>query len=57
MAAPFPLFTVQMVDNLGIGWSMSLLGFITVAMIPIPFIFYRWGPVLRARSSYIQSDK
>jgi hypothetical protein len=42
-----------MVDNLGFGWAISLLGFITVAMIPIPFIFFRLGPYLRARSRYV----
>jgi hypothetical protein len=53
LSAPFPLFTVQMVNNLGFGWAISLLGLITMAMIPIPFILHKWGPYLRARSRYV----
>ncbi|QIX01081.1 hypothetical protein AMS68_006598 [Peltaster fructicola] len=50
MGAAFPLFVVQMYRALGIGWATSLLGFITVAMMPIPFIFFGFGPRIRARS-------
>jgi MFS transporter, DHA1 family, multidrug resistance protein len=52
LATAFPLFTLQMYRRLGIGWATSLLGFCTLAMAPIPWVFYRWGPKLRARSSY-----
>lgn len=48
----FPLFTLQMFGRLGTGWATSLLGFCAVAMAPIPWVFYRWGPALRARSKY-----
>jgi hypothetical protein len=57
LSAPFPLDTVQMVDNWGLNWAISLLGFITMAMIPIPFIFYRRGPNPRARSRYLSTTK
>jgi len=50
--AAFPLFTLQMYENLGIGWATSLLGFIAVAMLPIPWAFYYWGPRIRAKSSF-----
>ena len=52
LAAAFPLFTVQMYNKLGVDWAASLLGFISVAMLPIPWILYRWGPFLRRRSAY-----
>ena len=52
LATAFPLFTLQMYNQLGIGWATSLLGFCTIAMAPIPWVFYRWGPRLRARSGY-----
>ncbi|KAK3709115.1 hypothetical protein LTR37_011094 [Vermiconidia calcicola] len=52
MGAVFPLFTFQMYEVLGIAWASSLLGFISVAMIPIPWVFFKWGPSIRARSSY-----
>ncbi|KAJ4326248.1 hypothetical protein N0V94_000195 [Neodidymelliopsis sp. IMI 364377] len=52
LGAIFPLFTVQMYSALGIGWATSLLGFLSVLMLPIPWVFYRWGPKIRARSRY-----
>lgn len=52
LAAAFPLFTLQMYKALGVGWATSLLGFCTVGMLPIPWVFFRWGPGLRARSGY-----
>ncbi|CAK1357644.1 putative transporter mfs2 [Cercospora beticola] len=50
--AVFPLFAVQMYERLGIDWATSLLGFICVAMLPIPFVFYKYGPQIRKRSRY-----
>jgi hypothetical protein len=52
LGAIFPLFTVQMYQGMGIGWATSLLGFLSLAMLPIPFIFYKYGPAIRARSRY-----
>ncbi|KAF2737472.1 MFS general substrate transporter [Polyplosphaeria fusca] len=52
LGAVFPLFTVQMYEAMGIGWATSLLGFVSLAMLPIPFVFFRYGPRIRARSKY-----
>lgn len=52
LGAVFPLFTVQMYKALGVGWATSLLGFLALGMIPIPFLFFKYGPAIRARSSY-----
>lgn len=52
MAAVFPLFTYQMYEKLGVGWATSLLAFISLAMLPIPWLFYKYGPKIRAKSSY-----
>ena len=46
--AAFPMFTLQMYEKLGIGWATSLLAFIGVALLPIPFVLYKFGPALRA---------
>ncbi|KAG9253182.1 major facilitator superfamily domain-containing protein [Emericellopsis atlantica] len=51
-AAVFPLFTIQMYETLGIAWATSLLGFVALALMPIPWCFYRFGPTIRARSRY-----
>ncbi|KAK3081205.1 hypothetical protein LTS18_009092 [Coniosporium uncinatum] len=52
LGAAFPLFTVQMYTTLGIGWATSLLGFVSVAMLPIPWVLFAFGRRLRSRSHY-----
>lgn len=52
-AFAFPLFAVQMFKALGNGWACSLLGFVSILLIPIPFAFGRYGEHLRARSKYV----
>lgn len=44
-----PLAGLSMFSALGIGWGSSLLGFIAVAMIPIPMLIVRYGEWLRKR--------
>lgn len=48
----FPLFTIQMYTNLKIKWASTLFALICVVMIPIPWIFERWGPKLRVVSQF-----
>ena len=48
--AVFPLFANQMFEKLTPRWAGSLLGFVAVAMAPMPFILQKYGPALRARS-------
>ena len=52
MSAAFPLFVTQMYEGLGVGWATSILGFAALIMAPIPWLFYWFGPRLRARSAY-----
>lgn len=52
LASVFPLFTVQMYEKLHIDWASSLLGFIALAMVPIPFMFMKYGAKIRAHSKY-----
>jgi len=47
-----PLFAVQMYEQLGINWATTLLGLITVGLLPVPWLFFLWGPRIRERSSY-----
>lgn len=51
-SAAFPLFARQMYVKLGTPWATSSLGFIAVAMAPVPWLLYRYGPKLRAMSKY-----
>lgn len=52
LGGAFPLFAVQMYHKLGVNWASSLLGFITVAMIPIPVVFFIYGKKIRAMSKF-----
>lgn len=47
--AAFPLFVTQMYHRLGLQWASWLLAFISLAMVIIPFLFYRWGNILRRK--------
>jgi len=51
-AAAFPLFGPAMYRNLGFQWASFVLAMITLAMAPFPWIFYRYGKQIRARSKY-----
>ncbi|KAJ5760605.1 hypothetical protein N7520_007761 [Penicillium odoratum] len=52
LGGAFPLFATQMYDNLGVDWASSVLGFITIAMIPIPILFFFYGAKIRAMSRF-----
>ncbi|EEB06984.1 spermidine family transporter [Schizosaccharomyces japonicus yFS275] len=54
--AVFPLFTTQMYHGLGIGWAGSLIGFVAVGLIPIPFLFFHYGPKIRQMSRFCLHD-
>lgn len=51
-AAAFPLFARYMAHGMGVDWASSLLGFVSCALIPIPYLFYIYGPRLRARGKW-----
>ena len=48
-AAFIPLAAPSLYADLGLGWGNSVLGFIGVAFLPLPFFFYRYGGWLRER--------
>jgi DHA1 family multidrug resistance protein-like MFS transporter len=52
LGGSFPLFATQMYQNLGVDWASSVLGFITLAMIPIPILFFIYGAKIRAMSKF-----
>lgn len=55
--AAFPLFTTQMYHRLGDLWASFLLAFISLAMVAIPFCFYKWGAILRAKWSHANKEE
>ncbi|KAK6464676.1 major facilitator superfamily domain-containing protein [Scheffersomyces coipomensis] len=50
--AAFPLFAKQMFDNMKIKWAATLIGCLSAAMLPVPFLFYKYGARLRKMSKY-----
>jgi MFS family permease len=50
--AVFPLFTTYMYHNLGIHWASCIPAFLAVLCMPAPFLFYKYGPAIRARCKY-----
>ncbi|KZP04486.1 MFS general substrate transporter [Athelia psychrophila] len=53
--AAFPLFATQMYTALGPHWASSLVGFIALLLMPIPFVLFKYGPTLRIKSKYAPS--
>jgi len=54
--AGFPLFANAMYKRLGINWASSLLGFLGIAFIPIPFLLYKYGKQIRQKSKNARKD-
>ncbi|KAJ5707903.1 hypothetical protein N7488_007704 [Penicillium malachiteum] len=55
LGAVSPLFATQFFDNLGSQYAGLLLALIATALTFIPFILYKYGPALRARSKLASS--
>jgi DHA1 family multidrug resistance protein-like MFS transporter len=54
--AGFPLFANAMYVRLGINWASSLLAFLGIAFIPIPFVLYKYGKQIRNKSKLARKD-
>lgn len=50
--AAFPIFATQMFRNLSIKWASTLVGCLGALMIPVPFLFYKFGARIRKTSKY-----
>lgn len=48
----FPLFATAMYHTLGVEWATSLLGFLALAFLPCPILFYIYGARIRKMSRY-----
>ncbi|KAJ5635597.1 uncharacterized protein N7484_008910 [Penicillium longicatenatum] len=48
----FPLFGIQMYNNLGYHWATSLLAFLTLVMLPFPYLFFQYGSRIRQKSRF-----
>lgn len=43
----FPFYT-----NLGVHWTLTILGALSVLLVPVPYALYIWGPQIRKKSKY-----
>lgn len=50
--AVLPLAGLSMYDALGLGWGNSLLGFISLALIPVPLFFRYYGERIRTNPKF-----
>ncbi|KAI4595127.1 hypothetical protein KJ359_007102 [Pestalotiopsis sp. 9143b] len=48
----FAVLADVMYRGLGTAWAVSVLGFVALALTPMPWVFYRYGPYLRSKSRY-----
>ncbi|BDD54783.1 hypothetical protein MAP00_000373 [Monascus purpureus] len=55
-AGSFPLFATYMFHGIGVDWASSVLGFVAVGLIPIPYLFYVFGPRIRARGKWSRAS-
>ncbi|CAI7637455.1 unnamed protein product [Penicillium viridicatum] len=49
-AGAMVIVSIPMYRNLGVHWSLTLLGCISAVMTPVPFVFYRYGHLIRRRN-------
>jgi hypothetical protein len=47
-----PLSGLKMYDALGFGWGNSLLGFIALALVPVPVLFVIYGERIRKHPKF-----
>ncbi|MCJ1248048.1 hypothetical protein MMC30_005263 [Trapelia coarctata] len=55
--AGFPLFAPPMYANLGVPWATSVLAFLTLAMFPVPVLFFIYGKKIRTLSKFSPTEK
>lgn len=52
IGAAFPLFARYMYQGIGVDWATSVLGFIAIALAPVPIVFFVWGAKIRKASRF-----
>ncbi|KAI0085475.1 MFS general substrate transporter [Irpex rosettiformis] len=57
LAAIFPLISPAMYKNLGVHWASSVFAFLSVLCMPMPFLFFKYGPWIRSKSNFAQNQQ
>ncbi|KAL5531082.1 hypothetical protein ACEPAG_3958 [Sanghuangporus baumii] len=56
-ACAFPLFSPYMFAALGDQWAMSVFAFLSLLCMPIPFLFFKYGKLIRRKSHFAIKDE
>jgi hypothetical protein len=56
LAAGLPLAAKPMIRALGIGPAVSIVGAVATVLLPVPFLFMKYGPKLRGLSKLVPED-
>jgi hypothetical protein len=54
LGAALPVAAKPMYAALGVGWATSLVGFVSLACVPIPYVLLWKGGLVRERSRFCQ---
>lgn len=56
LGSVFPLFTIPMYEGISIHWAGTIFAFVSLALVPVPWVFFWKGRELRKRSHYKTCD-
>ena len=56
MAAGLPLAAKPMIHALGVGPGVSIIGAVAAVLLPIPFLFMKYGPRIRRLSKLVPEE-
>ena len=56
-AGALPLVILQDFTGIGGNWALSLFGFMSIALWPIPFVLFRCGKIWREKSGIARIDQ
>lgn len=57
VAGAMTIVGIPFYRNMGVQWTLTILGCISAALVPVPFVFYRFGPTIRSWSKYTVHDR
>lgn len=56
-AGALPLVIIQAFTNIGGNWTLSIVGFLSIALWPMPFALFRYGKVWRDNSKSTRASQ
>lgn len=52
LGAIFPLFTIPIYEKLTVGWAGSVMAFISLVFVPLPWTLWKWGRDFRVATKF-----